>query len=334
MARTSTVTVRRSVSLRSIAYMATSDAPEPTSPLHVLMKELWQKAPNVVDRHLPELPEDRVLEEGTQCRFCDQLTEVPGGAGVMFRINAYEQGRQPTGLRDNFDTPDADSLPTELRDDEGQEMHLVHQASVLIWNRVALIEYSKGAGGAGGLAHYLTRMMRRHSVTPQKMPNIRFNEVVPPDIMTQINEGGGVKQAELKAEPTRGGGPIDGKFSGPLTTAMSRSRNPKWAKLIIAPDDGEVHSETVSEMLDEYEDGMLEMIGFELRRGGKIWGDQFKFRRPIELPAGRDRRPDRHELERKMCNLLMTLRQPAGPQGSGNDYLVTSDGHVRSAISN
>lgn len=328
-------TIDRSVALKSISYVVTQDHPEPDQPLHELLKELWDKAPLVSNRHHPILDPESPFEDGTRCCFCDQLHEIDGIEGAMFRINAYEQGRQPTGLKDAFDQKDADSSATTIYDPETDDpMHMVFQGSLLIWNRIALIEHVQGTGGDSSIGHYLTRMIRRYVLA--NMPEVKLNEVVPPSIMNQIVAGGGVKLAEITAEPGKHESRKKGNFAGPLRSMMNKSRNPKWAKLIIKPADGELHDDTVGELLDDYEDGLISMVGFELKKGGKVRGDQLKFRRKITVSCGADRRPERRQLEHEMFKLFQSLKRPNisknGKKSSDDDqYMIEADGTIRSA---
>jgi len=299
-------TITRTLMLKNIEYVDGSTSAFTSQPLDEILERVFAATSTARERHLPELSEDE-LSEGTICRFIDQYERSRRGRGITFRYGKYVVGEVPLAMPPDLDAENAESQPTVVFDpDTGEEMQVVTHASVLIWNRVAIIESVRGAGGMHMIEGCLTSLIRRY-VDP-KFPRIRFKDVSAHEVVSQIARAGGVK--EVRMDITNMTRESEDRFSSTLQRAVFFMEGAtKLGRLILRGGEDGLPEEQTLEVFQEYEDGELDQVWLELKNGEVFRGDKLKVRKPVSVSDMGGNNPDRDSLVSKMRSYLIELRQ-------------------------
>lgn len=245
-------------------------------------------------------------KEILQSYFYNNLVCYENGA-VFFELWSYVPGKVPAGFIPDPKAINAQYNIAPMLDENGKSKEMISISHVLLFKNVAVIEATKGTGGAFLVEKYLNKLLRaRCAVRP---PHVGFETAMSSDLYQEIEQGGGVVSVSLglaSAQQDPGN-----KVSGLLSDAhgiFSRTElvTLSWTaekKSLLDPE--EVISEARVAKDDE-----LDKIFIKLKHGSINGLSKYKITCPIEVKDVGGKNPDHKQVQESMAAYLLKLMTP------------------------
>lgn len=238
--------------------------------------------------------------------FYNNLEFYENGA-VFFELWSFIPGRMPAGFTPDLNAKNAKYDVAQIVDGNGNAKELIQISHVLVYKNAAIVEATKGTGGAFLVEKYLNKLLRERCA--KRPPHVAFTTAISSDLLNEILQGGGAVSISLGMVGAKQ--ESDNKVVGLLSDAHSVFSKTELVTLSwSAGSKSTLSAEEVVTEARTAKDDNLDKIFIKLKHGSIKGLSKYRITSPISIRDAGGRNPDHKEVKEAMIDYLGRLLQP------------------------